>query len=82
MILKGCTTIASQEGGNETEDFDDSLDGLFLHIFCVEGVRHISTSAKVQKSFGTDKHRTPIGLASDLERIFAIFFYKLTKFWV
>ena len=82
MILKGGTTIASQEGGNETEDFDDGLNGLVLHIFWVEGIRHISTSAKVQKSFGTDKHRSPLGLASDLERIFAIFFYKLTKFGV
>lgn len=82
MILKGCTTIACQEGGNETEDFDDGLDGFVLHIFWVEGVRHISTSAKVQKSFGTDKHRTLIGVVSDLERIFAIFFYKLTKFGV
>ena len=82
MILKGGTTIASQEGGNETEDFDDGLNCLVLHIIWVEGIRRISTSAKVQKSFGTDKHRTLIGVASDLERIFAIFFYKLTKIGV
>ena len=41
----------------------------FFIVTGVEGLVHISTSAKVQIIFGTDKHRTSIGLASELERI-------------
>ena len=52
----------------------------FFIVLGAEGIRHISTSAKVQIFSGTDKHRTLIGLASELERIFTIFGYILTKF--
>ena len=41
----------------------------FFIVLGAEGNRRISTSAKVQIFSGTDKHRTSIGLASELERI-------------
>jgi hypothetical protein len=50
-MLKGCTTIASQEGCNEAENFHDGLNGFVLHITWVEGKRRISTSAKLQIYF-------------------------------
>ena len=51
----------------------------FFIVSGAEGLVHISTSAKLQIFSGTDKHRTSIGLASELERIYAIFVYILTK---
>ena len=79
-MLEGCTCITSQEGCNETENFDDGLYCFLLHSFGVERKRRSSTSAKLQIFSESDKHRSPIGVASDLERILTIFIYILTIF--
>ena len=39
-----------------------------------------SPSAKVQIFSGTDKHRTPIGVTSEVDLRKTIYFYILTKF--
>ena len=56
-----------------------SLLQIFLSIVVGVLMRPILTSANVQKKFGSDKHRTPIGVTSDLDRTFAKKFDKLTK---